>query len=157
MTALLGSCRQVWLWHSQKSALQSNDIYSEYSWCNTACKSVAEPLWYFIRYPLHKEISSLWSSLLLWSFWLQMFCVMINTVLFPSNINTLTVFICSFLLMAPLFGYLGDRYNRIYIMAGGLSVWIVSATGSSFVTKSVRNEFKNTLQERGSSVTKQSI
>ncbi|KAM9846835.1 protein spinster homolog 3 [Aulostomus maculatus] len=47
-----------------------------------------------------------------------------------------TVFICSFLLFAPLFGYLGDRYNRIYIMAGGLSVWLVTATGSSFVTKS---------------------
>ncbi|KAM7398497.1 hypothetical protein PAMA_006416 [Pampus argenteus] len=47
-----------------------------------------------------------------------------------------TVFICSFLLFAPLFGYLGDRYNRIYIMTGGLSVWIVTAAGSSFVTDS---------------------
>ncbi|XP_061902439.1 protein spinster homolog 3 [Entelurus aequoreus] len=47
-----------------------------------------------------------------------------------------TVFICSFLVTAPLFGYLGDRYNRIYIMAGGLSVWLVTATASSFVTES---------------------
>ncbi|XP_030602519.1 protein spinster homolog 3 isoform X2 [Archocentrus centrarchus] len=47
-----------------------------------------------------------------------------------------TVFICSFLLLAPLFGYLGDRYNRKYIMIGGLSVWLLTATGSSFVTKS---------------------
>nr|XP_057943670.1 protein spinster homolog 3 isoform X1 [Doryrhamphus excisus]XP_057943671.1 protein spinster homolog 3 isoform X1 [Doryrhamphus excisus]XP_057943672.1 protein spinster homolog 3 isoform X1 [Doryrhamphus excisus] len=47
-----------------------------------------------------------------------------------------TVFICSFLVAAPLFGYLGDRYNRIYIMAGGLSVWLVTATASSFVTES---------------------
>ncbi|XP_061596138.1 protein spinster homolog 3 [Cololabis saira] len=47
-----------------------------------------------------------------------------------------TVFICSFLLLAPLFGYLGDRYNRKYIMIGGLSVWIVTAAGSSFVTES---------------------
>ncbi|XP_053188335.1 protein spinster homolog 3 isoform X1 [Scomber japonicus] len=47
-----------------------------------------------------------------------------------------TVFICSFLLLAPFFGYLGDRYNRIYIMAGGLSVWLVTAAGSSFVNKS---------------------
>ncbi|XP_056141026.1 protein spinster homolog 3 [Lampris incognitus] len=46
-----------------------------------------------------------------------------------------TVFICSFLLLAPIFGYLGDRYNRKYIMIGGLSVWLVSALGSSFVTK----------------------
>ncbi|KAM6906954.1 protein spinster homolog 3 [Xenentodon cancila] len=47
-----------------------------------------------------------------------------------------TVFICSFLLLAPLFGYLGDRYNRKYIMIGGLSVWILTAAGSSFVTES---------------------
>lgn len=47
-----------------------------------------------------------------------------------------TVFICSFLLLAPLFGYLGDRYNRKYIMIGGLSVWLVTAAGSSFVTGS---------------------
>ncbi|XP_044079349.1 protein spinster homolog 3 isoform X2 [Siniperca chuatsi] len=48
-----------------------------------------------------------------------------------------TVFICSFLLLAPLFGYLGDRYNRKYIMIGGLSVWLVTAAGSSFVTESL--------------------
>ncbi|XP_051903816.1 protein spinster homolog 3 isoform X1 [Hippocampus zosterae] len=47
-----------------------------------------------------------------------------------------TVFICSFLLTAPLFGYLGDRYNRVHIMAVGLTVWLVTATGSSFVTNS---------------------
>lgn len=47
-----------------------------------------------------------------------------------------TVFICSFLLLAPFFGYLGDRYNRIYIMSGGLSMWLVTAAGSSFVTES---------------------
>ncbi|XP_069003082.1 protein spinster homolog 3 [Embiotoca jacksoni] len=47
-----------------------------------------------------------------------------------------TVFICSFLLLAPLFGYLGDRYNRKYIMIGGLSVWLITAASSSFVTAS---------------------
>ncbi|XP_059208097.1 protein spinster homolog 3-like [Centropristis striata] len=47
-----------------------------------------------------------------------------------------TVFICSFLLLAPLFGYLGDRYNRKYIMIGGISVWLATAAGSSFVTQS---------------------
>ncbi|XP_033954130.1 protein spinster homolog 3 [Pseudochaenichthys georgianus] len=47
-----------------------------------------------------------------------------------------TVFICSFLLLAPLFGYLGDRYNRKYIMIGGLIVWLVTAAGSSLVTES---------------------
>lgn len=47
-----------------------------------------------------------------------------------------TVFICSFLLLAPLFGYLGDRYNRKYIMIGGLGVWLLTAAGSSFVSSS---------------------
>uniref|UniRef100_A0A3B3WBZ5 Major facilitator superfamily (MFS) profile domain-containing protein n=1 Tax=Poecilia mexicana TaxID=48701 RepID=A0A3B3WBZ5_9TELE len=47
-----------------------------------------------------------------------------------------TVFICSFLLLAPLFGYLGDRYNRKYIMLCGLSVWLLTAAGSSLVSKS---------------------
>ncbi|KAJ8412359.1 hypothetical protein AAFF_G00126950 [Aldrovandia affinis] len=47
-----------------------------------------------------------------------------------------TVFICSFMLLAPVFGYLGDRYNRKLIMVGGLSVWIVTTLGSSFVSKS---------------------
>ncbi|XP_036975982.1 protein spinster homolog 3 isoform X3 [Acanthopagrus latus] len=46
-----------------------------------------------------------------------------------------TVFICSFLLLAPLFGYLGDRYNRKYIMIAGLSIWLVTAASSSFVSK----------------------
>ncbi|KAM4620541.1 protein spinster homolog 3 [Polymixia lowei] len=47
-----------------------------------------------------------------------------------------TVFICSFILLAPLFGYLGDRYNRKFIMIGGLSVWLVTTTVSSFATES---------------------
>lgn len=47
-----------------------------------------------------------------------------------------TVLIISFLLLAPLFGYLGDRYNRKYIMIGGLAVWSVTSGCSSFVTKS---------------------
>lgn len=47
-----------------------------------------------------------------------------------------TVFICSFMLLAPVFGYLGDRYNRKWIMIVGLSVWILTTLGSSFVTKS---------------------
>ncbi|KAM9499916.1 protein spinster homolog 3 isoform 1-T2 [Salvelinus alpinus] len=47
-----------------------------------------------------------------------------------------TVFICSFIILAPIFGYLGDRYNRKFIMIGGLSVWVVMTLGSSFVTES---------------------
>ncbi|KAG1926499.1 protein spinster homolog 3-like [Pimephales promelas] len=44
-----------------------------------------------------------------------------------------TVFICSFMLLAPVFGYLGDRYNRKLLMIAGLIVWIVTSLGSSFV------------------------
>ncbi|KAB5522466.1 hypothetical protein PHYPO_G00159840 [Pangasianodon hypophthalmus] len=45
-----------------------------------------------------------------------------------------TVFICSFMLLAPVFGYLGDRYNRKLIMVGGMIIWIVTTLGSSFIT-----------------------
>ncbi|CAL1288409.1 unnamed protein product [Larinioides sclopetarius] len=34
-----------------------------------------------------------------------------------------TSFIISYLVMAPIFGYLGDRYNRRYIMAFGILFW----------------------------------
>ncbi|XP_028839132.1 LOW QUALITY PROTEIN: protein spinster homolog 3 [Denticeps clupeoides] len=46
-----------------------------------------------------------------------------------------TVFICSFMLLAPVFGYLGDRYNRKLIMVVGLSVWLVTTLGSSFIAR----------------------
>lgn len=60
-------------------------------------------------------------------------------------IKVLSVFICSFLLLAPLFGYLGDRYNRKYIIIGGLSVWLGTAAASSFVTASVSKTKKPSL------------
>ncbi|XP_051949765.1 protein spinster homolog 3-like [Xyrauchen texanus] len=47
-----------------------------------------------------------------------------------------TVFICSFMFLAPVFGYLGDRYDRKLIMIVGLFVWIVTTLGSSFVKQS---------------------
>lgn len=50
------------------------------------------------------------------------------------------MFICSFLLFAPLFGYLGDRYNRKYIMIVGLIVWTLTSFCCSFVTESVGEE-----------------
>ncbi|CDQ83826.1 unnamed protein product [Oncorhynchus mykiss] len=52
-----------------------------------------------------------------------------------------TVFICSFIILAPIFGYLGDRYNRKFIMIGGLSVWVVMTLSSSFVTESVMHYY----------------
>lgn len=53
-------------------------------------------------------------------------------------LNIFTVFICSFMFLAPVFGYLGDRYDRKLIMIAGLTVWIVTTLGSSFVKKSVQ-------------------
>ncbi|XP_075422614.1 protein spinster homolog 1 [Ascaphus truei] len=46
-----------------------------------------------------------------------------------------TVFICSYMVLAPVFGYLGDRYNRKYIMCGGISFWSLVTLGSSFIPK----------------------
>uniref|UniRef100_A0A8C5GIY3 Protein spinster homolog 3-like n=1 Tax=Gouania willdenowi TaxID=441366 RepID=A0A8C5GIY3_GOUWI len=44
-----------------------------------------------------------------------------------------TMFIVSLSLLAPVFGYFGDRYNRKHIIIGGLIVWFACAAGSSFV------------------------
>ncbi|XP_029462948.1 protein spinster homolog 1 [Rhinatrema bivittatum] len=46
-----------------------------------------------------------------------------------------TVFICSYMVLAPIFGYLGDRYNRKYIMCCGIFFWAVVTLCSSFIPK----------------------
>uniref|UniRef100_A0A8C2DUA3 Protein spinster homolog 1 n=1 Tax=Cyprinus carpio TaxID=7962 RepID=A0A8C2DUA3_CYPCA len=46
-----------------------------------------------------------------------------------------TVFICSYMILAPLFGYLGDRYNRKYIMCVGIFFWSLVTLASSFIGK----------------------
>lgn len=46
-----------------------------------------------------------------------------------------TVFICSYMLLAPLFGYLGDRYNRKMIMCFGIAFWSMITLASSFIAK----------------------
>ncbi|XP_068605499.1 protein spinster homolog 1 [Brachionichthys hirsutus] len=43
-----------------------------------------------------------------------------------------TVFICSYMFLAPVFGYLGDRYNRKFIMSAGILFWAMVTLGSSF-------------------------
>ncbi|XP_056642586.1 protein spinster isoform X2 [Diorhabda carinulata] len=45
-----------------------------------------------------------------------------------------TAFILSYMLFAPIFGYLGDRYNRRYIMAFGVLMWSVTTLCGSFMT-----------------------
>uniref|UniRef100_A0AAX7VI94 Protein spinster homolog 1 n=1 Tax=Astatotilapia calliptera TaxID=8154 RepID=A0AAX7VI94_ASTCA len=44
-------------------------------------------------------------------------------------------FICSYMFLAPVFGYLGDRYNRKYIMSGGITFWSLVTLASSYTPK----------------------
>ncbi|XP_075576240.1 sphingosine-1-phosphate transporter SPNS2-like [Pelecanus crispus] len=45
-----------------------------------------------------------------------------------------TVFICSFMVAAPIFGYLGDRFNRKIILSCGIFFWSAVTFSSSFIT-----------------------
>uniref|UniRef100_A0A8C2SR74 Major facilitator superfamily (MFS) profile domain-containing protein n=1 Tax=Coturnix japonica TaxID=93934 RepID=A0A8C2SR74_COTJA len=51
--------------------------------------------------------------------------------------SPLMAFIVSYMALAPLFGFLGDRYNRKRLLAVGLSLWVGVTMGSSFVTQQV--------------------
>ncbi|OCT95120.1 hypothetical protein XELAEV_18012804mg [Xenopus laevis] len=46
-----------------------------------------------------------------------------------------TVFICSFMVAAPIFGYLGDRFNRKVILSSGIFFWSAITFSSSFIPK----------------------
>uniref|UniRef100_A0A8C2WCG0 Protein spinster homolog 1 n=1 Tax=Cyclopterus lumpus TaxID=8103 RepID=A0A8C2WCG0_CYCLU len=46
-----------------------------------------------------------------------------------------TVFICSYMFLAPVFGYLGDRCNRKYIMSFGIAFWSLVTLASSYTPK----------------------
>ena len=48
-----------------------------------------------------------------------------------------TVFICSYMLLAPLFGYLGDRYPRKWIIIFGVSFWSLMTFIGSFIPNDV--------------------
>lgn len=48
-----------------------------------------------------------------------------------------TVFICSYMLLAPLFGYLGDRYSRKWIIIFGISFWSLMTFLGSLVPQNV--------------------
>jgi len=43
-----------------------------------------------------------------------------------------TAFIVSYMLLSPLFGYLGDRYTRKYIITVGILVWSAFTLTGSF-------------------------
>lgn len=46
-----------------------------------------------------------------------------------------TVFICSYMILAPVFGYLGDRYRRKYLMAVGILIWSGTVFLSTLLSK----------------------
>ncbi|XP_019477462.1 protein spinster homolog 3 isoform X1 [Meleagris gallopavo] len=47
-----------------------------------------------------------------------------------------TVFILCYMLAAPFFGYLGDRYNRKVILGAGIFFWSAVTLGTSFISES---------------------
>ncbi|XP_032353869.1 protein spinster homolog 2 isoform X11 [Camelus ferus] len=51
----------------------------------------------------------------------------------PSDQLPFPVFICSFMVAAPIFGYLGDRFNRKVILSCGIFFWSAVTFSSSFI------------------------
>jgi MFS family permease len=45
-----------------------------------------------------------------------------------------TVFLVSFSLFSPVMGWLGDRYRRMWLLAGGVGVWSLATIGSGLAT-----------------------
>lgn len=56
-----------------------------------------------------------------------------------------TVFICSYMVLAPIFGYMGDRYKRKYIMAAGILIWSGTVYLSTLLDKKVRTRWKEAV------------
>ena len=48
-----------------------------------------------------------------------------------------TVFVCSYMVFAPGFGYLGDRFSRKLVMAIGISIWSVTTFSGSLMRRNV--------------------
>jgi MFS family permease len=48
-----------------------------------------------------------------------------------------TVFVASYMLLAPLFGYLGDRYPRKWLIVFGITFWSAMTLAGSFVPANV--------------------
>lgn len=60
-----------------------------------------------------------------------------SNIFFP--LLSSAVFICSFMVAAPIFGYLGDRFNRKVILSCGIFFWSIVTLMSSFISKEVRH------------------
>jgi MFS family permease len=52
-----------------------------------------------------------------------------------------TAFVLSYMIFAPLFGYLGDRYSRRFIMAFGVLLWSLTTLIGSYMHVSFAYEF----------------
>jgi MFS family permease len=48
-----------------------------------------------------------------------------------------TAFILSYMILSPVFGFLGDRFNRKVIMAVGILFWSLITLAGSFVPRDV--------------------
>lgn len=48
-----------------------------------------------------------------------------------------TAFILSYMAFSPIFGYLGDRFNRKYLMAMGILFWSCVTFAGSFIQQDV--------------------
>ena len=47
------------------------------------------------------------------------------------------IFVVGFMATSPVFGYCGDRYNRKWLMVGGIGLWSAVTLGGSFIPKDV--------------------
>ena len=56
------------------------------------------------------------------------------------------VFILCYMLAAPVFGYLGDWYNRKIILGAGISFWSGVTLSSSFISELVRCFFLSPMK-----------
>ena len=61
-----------------------------------------------------------------------------------------TVFIISYMIFAPLFGFLGDRYSRKWIMAMGVFLWSLTTLLGSFMEVGGVSEYDVILSPAGS-------
>lgn len=50
------------------------------------------------------------------------------------------------MLAAPIFGYLGDRYNRKIILGAGISFWSGVTLGGSFISELVGSFLEGTVK-----------
>ena len=52
-----------------------------------------------------------------------------------------TAFVVSYMVFAPVFGYLGDRYSRKYLMAAGVFLWCLTTLIGSFMQVSKNTSY----------------